>query len=52
MPKRLTLDEMHQLANSRGGECLSAAYVNSDTKLPAHISQGVPDVADAECRLR
>jgi len=40
MPKRLTLDEMHQLARSRGGECLSAAYVNSDTKLHWRRSQG------------
>ena len=31
--KRLTIEAMHQLAASRGGECLSATYTNANTKL-------------------
>src|SRR6266568_2413557 len=32
-PTRLTIEEMRQIARDRGGECLSASYVNSQTKL-------------------
>lgn len=31
--KRLTIDEMKQLASERGGKCLSTHYANKDTKL-------------------
>ncbi len=31
--RRGTIEEMHRLAESRGGKCLSAKYVHSRTKL-------------------
>lgn len=53
MPKKLTIEEMQELATERGGICLSATYINSTSKLrwqcaerhqweatPHHIKQG------------
>lgn len=33
MPAKLTIEEMREIAQSRGGECLSDEYVNAHTKL-------------------
>lgn len=33
VPRRLTLEEMQEIAASRGGSCLSIAYKNKDAKL-------------------
>lgn len=33
VPKKSTIGEMQKLANLRGGECLSVAYINAHTKL-------------------
>ncbi len=51
--RKLTIDQMHHLAATRGGKCLSDIYVNSESKLlwqcakghlwmatPSHIQQG------------
>lgn len=51
--KKLTIEEMHQLAEERGGKCLSTEYINGSTPLkwecskshiweskPANIKQG------------
>ncbi len=35
-----TLDEMHQLARDRGGQCLSTQYINTRTKLRWQCAQG------------
>ena len=35
-----TLEEYRAIATSRGGQCLSAKYVNADTKLRWRYSQG------------
>jgi hypothetical protein len=40
LPNRLNIQEMRRLASSRGGECLSTAYVNTDTKLRWRCSKG------------
>ena len=53
MGKKLTIEEMQQIAKERGGECLSKKYINAHTKLkwqcnnghswdntPFHIKQG------------
>ena len=37
---RLTLKEMHALANGRGGKCLSTTYVNALTKLRWRCAEG------------
>lgn len=37
---KLTLNEMQEIARSRGGECLSKEYVNQKTKLRWRCSQG------------
>jgi predicted lactoylglutathione lyase len=31
--KKLTIEEMHEIAEERGGKCLSDTYVNNSTKL-------------------
>jgi hypothetical protein len=33
MPKKLTMEQMQQIALERGGKCLSTEYINSKTKL-------------------
>lgn len=38
--KRLTLNEMRQLAERRGGKCLSQVYINNKTKLLWECAQG------------
>lgn len=38
--KKLTIEDMHLLASSRGGKCLSEKYVNSQTKLEWECSEG------------
>lgn len=40
MPKALTLDDAGRLAESRGGICLSDAYVDSTTKLQWRCAEG------------
>jgi len=37
---RLTIEEMQQIAKSRGGKCLSDKYVNAKTKLKWQCQQG------------
>ena len=37
---RLNIEDMHQVANERGGSCLSKKYVNSRTKLNWQCSEG------------
>lgn len=37
---RLTIEEMREIASSRGGECISSAYVNSETKLRWRCANG------------
>jgi hypothetical protein len=37
---KLTIDEMHQLAQKRGGQCLSDTYKNKSTKLLWECSEG------------
>ena len=32
MSKKLTIEEMQEIAGSRGGKCLSKKYVNNRTK--------------------
>ena len=38
--QRLTIEEMHKVAKSRGGKCLSKKYVNSRTKLRWECAKG------------
>lgn len=38
--KKLTIEDMHLLASSRGGKCLSKKYVNSQNKLEWECSEG------------
>ena len=38
--QRLTIEEMHKIAQSRGGKCLSKKYVNTKTKLDWECSEG------------
>ncbi len=33
MPRKLTIEEMHQIAKDRGGRCLSTKYIDNNTKL-------------------
>ena len=40
MTKRLTIEEMHSLAESRGGKCLSTVYVGSQSKLEWECAHG------------
>ena len=40
MSKKLTIEEMHLLAMSRGGKCLSIDYKNSRTALKWECSEG------------
>jgi len=40
MPKKLTIKEMHEIANKHGGKCLSQEYVNSQIKLKWQCSKG------------
>ena len=40
MGKKLTIEEMHEIAKSRDGECLSEEYVNCDTKLQWKCRKG------------
>ena len=37
---RLTIEEMQDIARQRGGKCLSAEYINSDTKLEWQCKEG------------
>jgi len=37
---RLTIEEMHKLAKSRGGKCLSEVYIDTHTKLYWECSEG------------
>ena len=38
--QRLTIEEMQEMAKSRGGLCLSDKYINSDTKLEWQCKEG------------
>lgn len=38
--KKLTIEEMHQIAKERGGECLSKEYINTHTKLKWRCKKG------------
>ena len=38
--KKLTIEEMQEIAKSRGGKCLSKKYVNSRTKLEWECAEG------------
>ncbi len=38
--KKLTIEEMQELANSKGGKCLSSEYINIDTKLTWRCKEG------------
>jgi queuine/archaeosine tRNA-ribosyltransferase len=40
MPKRLTIQLMHQLAESHGGRCLSDVYINAHSKLVWQCAKG------------
>jgi len=40
MGRKLTIEEMQEIARSRGGECLSDEYVDSHTKLRWRCSEG------------
>ncbi len=46
--KRLTIGEMQQIAESRGGKCLSKKYVNSFTKLEWKCKNGHKWMANPE----
>jgi hypothetical protein len=37
---RLTIEEMQEIAKSKGGECLSEKYVNAHSKLEWKCSRG------------
>ena len=48
MPERSTIEEMQEIANARGGKCLSSEYINTKTKLKWECAEGhqwsaVPD---------
>jgi hypothetical protein len=38
--RRLTIEEMHEIAKARGGKCLSTKYVNSNTNLDWKCAEG------------
>ncbi|MEE8402450.1 MAG: hypothetical protein V3R93_01715, partial [Candidatus Hydrothermarchaeaceae archaeon] len=38
----LTIEEMHEIAKSRGGKCLSTGYINNHTKLKWQCNKGHP----------
>jgi hypothetical protein len=38
--KKLTIEEMHEIAEERGGKCLSDSYVNALTKLTWECAKG------------
>ena len=40
MSKKLTIEQMQELAKSRGGLCLSKKYINSRTKLELECKEG------------
>jgi len=40
MTKKLTIEEMHQLAKSKGGKCLSKEYIHSTKKLKWECKEG------------
>ena len=40
MSRKLTIEEMHSVANARGGKCLSKVYVNCSTHLEWECSNG------------
>lgn len=40
MPPRLTIEEMHHLAEHKGGKCLSTQYKNANTHLTWECSEG------------
>jgi hypothetical protein len=40
MTKKLTIDEMREIAKSRGGKCLSKKYINNNTNLSWQCSNG------------
>jgi len=40
MPKKLTIEEMQRIAESRGGKCLSEKYINNRTKLKWQCEKG------------
>ena len=40
MTKRLTIEDMHELAERKGGKCLSKKYVNPYTKLKWQCKEG------------
>jgi hypothetical protein len=40
MPRKLTIDEMKELASLRGGKCLSKIYTNSSTHLEWECTEG------------
>ena len=40
MGAKLTIKEMQELANDRGGKCLSKKYINTDTKLKWQCEKG------------
>ncbi len=40
MPKKLTIQSMHQLTESHGGRCLSKIYVNAHSKLTWQCAKG------------
>jgi len=40
MRKKLTIAEMHKIAEARGGKCLSSEYVNNSTKLEWECVRG------------
>ena len=46
--KKLTIEEMHKIAEEKGGECLSTEYIDGKTKLEwmcaeGHTWEAVPD---------
>jgi hypothetical protein len=40
MPTKLTIEEMQEIAKSRGGQCLSHKYINGQTKLDWRCEKG------------
>jgi hypothetical protein len=49
MPRKLTIEEMHKLAESRGGKCLSVKYVNTKTKLSWECGKNHVWLAEPGC---
>ena len=39
-PARLSIEEMREIAEQRGGQCLSTKYVNANTALKWRCSEG------------